>query len=623
MEVVAPPGTLQQLTQRLQGHLQLLSLTVPFQVQCVLSQGKLMVLIQHPDDGSPVATEVFSTLEVAIHTLAPEFVTALFKPEAVPTPVVAQLYLRTAGERYPYTQHRFCFTPGTDAVGPPSLPDRMDDRSPRSSEAPMSETPETDSPQDDDPAIALEPEASAPLPPEPAPISSAFSSSLALIEPQVTEPSPEEPRSRLLPWIVSGMVVSVVSFLGGLSIMSRPCILGGCEPFQLAQELSQTSTQTLQTAKSWDDLRTAQQQLLEANRLLDRVPAWSARQGEANVILQDHLKQTATVNQLLAIEAKANLAIQKSQKLPQPVKDWQAIQTLWRQAITQLQAIPANSPLREFAQQRVQAYQENIASIDRSIDAERQGQRNLQAAKSAAQIAETRQASAQALNQWQLVQATWQTAVNAVRQVPSGSTSHTAAQQQLAEYEPRLAQVRDRLTQEQTGSNAYNQAIGMVRSAKASEQQGQWSRAVFLWREALNYAKQVPAGTQRYGEMQPLIMEFTTALQSAETQLNGAMALQKTRTDLDRVCAGSPKTCTYTLSSDIIRVRYTPTYETALKAAFSAGQSGDTSAMGGALQHVETLQSALQALSTNAGMPLEVYSADGSELMGSFSPTGQ
>jgi hypothetical protein len=80
--------------------------------------------------------------------------------------------------------------------------------------------------------------------------------------------------------------------------------------------------------------------------------------------------------------------------------------------------------------------------------------------------------------------------------------------------------------------------------------------------------------------------------------------------------------CSYTIANNVIRVQFTPSYERKLRTAFLIGQSGDRGTLGGAVNHIETLQTALQTIADNAGLPLEVYNADGSDLIGSFNPKG-
>ena len=80
--------------------------------------------------------------------------------------------------------------------------------------------------------------------------------------------------------------------------------------------------------------------------------------------------------------------------------------------------------------------------------------------------------------------------------------------------------------------------------------------------------------------------------------------------------------CSYSIASNLIRVQFTAAYERKLRTAYLVGQSGDRGTLGGVINHIETLQTALQTIADNAALPLEVYSADGSELIGSFNPKG-
>lgn len=346
VEVAAPCGNLQQLTQRLQGHLQLLPHGQSLQVQCALRQGKLMVLAQHPAEPMPAPEQVFTTLEVAIRTLKPEVLETAFESLLPLSEIPVHLYLRILGQRYPYRRHQFEFTPGE-----PIAPETSDSpESPKQVEASLD--------RDRPAAVATETQAGSDrsecllIPGESNPAdSNPAAEPPASSETEDAEPDDKKPeRVHWLPWIAAGSIVSLISFVGGWFIMSRPCLLGSCEPFQMAQQFSQESSQTLRNAKSWHDLRTAQQQIFETNRFLDRVPAWSAQHRAAEALLQTQLSQAKTINQLLTIEAKAETAIQKSRNVPQPVQEWQAIQTLWQDAIAQLnqrlRTVPS-SPLCE------------------------------------------------------------------------------------------------------------------------------------------------------------------------------------------------------------------------------------------------------------------------------------
>ncbi|UBF23661.1 hypothetical protein K9N68_17980 [Kovacikia minuta CCNUW1] len=607
--------SLQQFTEKLQVRLLSLPQNIPVQVQCVVRRGNLMVLNQHAPDEKPDPRLVFRELQRAIQTWIPDFTEAIFNSSPVSPTSQAKLYLRILGQKHPYAYHYFnlCLPNLAESATQElteSLPNSIKqieetlDRREEANQLPITGSELVLRPTDPD------------------------WESFSLVEqssfeektiPQVQEASG---RSQWLPWILAGVGVSVVSFAGGMFLMSRPCMIKQCEPLEKAEMLSQQAAQTLQKAKSEQDLRQAQQQLTEVNLLLKGIPAWSRRHGEAQALLQADQSQLTWVERVLAAESQAESAMQKAQKLPQSAADWQQVQSLWRSAIAQLTPIPQVTPLYPYVQQRLAVYQDNLKTTDQYIVAEQQAQKKLAVAKSTANIASARQGLAQSPENWQRVQVTWQVAVNALRQIPNTTTSFAEAQQLLTEYESKLGIARDRVNQEKLSKYALNQATTLAKKAIALQQQNQWTQAAATWRSALNQLNQISAGTLYYDQAQPLLTTYSTALEQAETQLQQAVAQQKLRADLDRICAGTPKTCIYVMTPDLIRVQFTPTYEKTLQQAYTAGQAGNYSLLGGTVNHVDSLQTALQTLSNNAGIPLEVYSSNGMDLLGSFNPGG-
>jgi hypothetical protein len=608
MDVTLHQQRLQQLAQQLQTLLRSQPHAPLMQIQCVVKQGHLMVLGQHPPAETPDPQAIFGALEQAIPTLLPTFQDLGLGADAPPQ---AKLYLRTLGQRQPYAAHIFplpsmaeTFEPLTETTDVEQVLDRDE---PTIHGSGLNEH-ELGHKDDAHYTASLETDASdlAPLSPDVTPIA----------QPPQTE------RSSLLPWLVAGIGVSIIGFASGLWFMSRPCMAGACEPLQAAQTLNQQSLQTLQTAKTPQDLQRAQQQLADSKRQLQGIPKWSRYYDEAQALQQAAQSQVQTLELALGAENKANTATQKSQALPQSTADLRATQELWREAIAQLQTIPQSNPLYTYAQARSTAYAANLAAIGKLSIAEQQAQKKLGAAQETAKIAAARQGIAQTSENWQLAQVTWQVAINTLRQISSTTTSYAEAQRLLLDYQPKLAAARNRATQEQLAQKAFNQAIGLAQRAEAAQTRNQWSQAVANWKDALTNIKQVPNNTA-YAELaQPLVTSYSTAAQQAEAQLQVAAARQRTRDDLNRICAGSPRMCTYAIANDVIRVQFTSAYERKLRTAFIIGQSGDRGTLGGAVNHIETLQTALQTITDNAGLPLEVYSADGSELIGSFNPKG-
>lgn len=617
--------SLQHLAQQLQEQLQLLPDATPIQIQCVVKQGNLMVLGQHSPDDRPNPKAVFDALEQAIQALLPMFGEAL----ALEKDAQTKLYLRVLGQRQPYASYISQLSsaqaplPAVETTDPgleestAAVEQDVHDRTEVLEQGTIDDqdTPSVDNVSDQDyldttdsiydPAYV---ESSELAPFDPA------------LEPSSADTSAPPPRSSLWPWVLAGIGVSVVGFATGLWVMSRPCVLGACEPLQRAQTLSQQSTQAMQTAKTGQELQQAQQQLTEATHLLQGIPAWSSHHAEAELLQQTYRSQAQTLDLVLAAEAKANTATQTAQTLPQPVASLQSAQTLWREAIAQLQTVPQSSSLYAFAQGRLTSYATNLEAIGALITAEQQAQKKLTAAKETVKIAEARQGIAQTPENWQLAQTTWQVVINTLQQISNTTTSYAEAQKLLTDYQPKLTAARDRTTQEQIAQKAFTQALALAQRAETAQRQNQWSQAVANWREALTNIKQVPKNTAFTDPAQPLLSSYDTSLKQAEAQLQAAAATQRTRTDLNRICVGSPRMCTYAIASSLIRVQFTAAYERKLRTAYIIGQSGDRGTLGGVINHIETLQTALQAIADNAGLPLEVYSADGSELIGSFNP---
>lgn len=608
MESAVHRGDLQRLAHQLQTALLPLPETTLMQIQCVIKQEKLMVLGQHPPDATPDPSAVFSALEQTLQSLLPELVQDFILGQDH-APVQGKLYLRVLGQRQPYSAHSFQLE--TPVIEPfAAIEERFEPLGLAIGEQTLDEN--LDSRADDSIDQSL--------------ITSATSSDTALSD--LAQPSTERSlgkatppaRSPLLPWLMAGVGVSLICFGAGLWVMSRPCMVGACEPLQTAQMLSQQSIQTIQTAQNGKDLQQAQQQLTEAKRRLQDIPAWSGRHQEAQALQQTYQSQLQTLDLVLAAESKAATATQKSQAFPQSVASLQATQALWREAIAQLQTVLQSNALYAFAQQRLSTYEMNLAAIGKLTVAEQQAQKKLLTAKEAAKVAEARQGIARTPENWQLAQVTWQVTINTLKQISPSTTSYAEAQQLLSGYQPKLATVRDRATQEQIAQKSFTQALALAQKADIAQRNNQWSQAVANWREALTNVKQVPNNTAYSEPAQPLVASYSNSLKQAEAQLQVAAAMQRTRADLNRICAGTPKLCSYAIANNVIRVQFTASYERKLRTAFVVGQSGDRNTLGGAVNHIETLQTALQTIADNAGLPLEVYNADGSDLIGSFNP---
>jgi tetratricopeptide (TPR) repeat protein len=426
------------------------------------------------------------------------------------------------------------------------------------------------------------------------------------------------------PWVWAAIAVglgAVALASAATWLLSRPCLVGECQPIKVAQELDQAVEQQFRATKSSQDLQQIQQQLKDLMLQLDSIPAWTGKHQEVEQWQQALRSHSIILDQILMAEARAEEATQKGQTIPQSVARWQEVQSLWQQAIDQMRSIPNTSSLSTFAQQQLASYEASLKTAEQWLEKEQRAAKHLNDSKSVAKVAEKWQNDAQNPEQWQKVQVTWQVVINALSQIPNDTSSYAEAQQLLKEYQPILMEVRNRTSQEQSANQAFLQAVSLAQQAKRLEQQNQWSQAISTWKQALNSARNVSQNTFFHEQAQPLLPSYNASLKQAEARFQVAVVQQRVRSDMSRICSGLPRICSYTMTNDAIQVQFTPEYERALKTAFILGQ-GHQETLGNTVHHLETLQDALQTVANNAGLAVEVYGANSKELIGSFGPKG-
>lgn len=592
-----------RLARYLQEQLEPQAHVTPLQVQCA-QKDTLMILVQHPPGNAPDAQAIFHRLATALSSLPPELATPFLTN---PGGDQVKLFLRVLGQQKPYASHIAKLAVGQ---APPQF---AADDGPQTMiqvpNAPAVQPASTSVPASDS-YNSQPPAADSELAPV-APTIAASPASLTAYRPQPVGPTqPKAPqRSRLKPLLIAGGGIAAALLLGLVGYgLTRPCVIGACAALETARSLTQQAAQTLQADQSGEAAQSAVQQLTEARRLVAEIPPWSGQHSDAQA-LQDQLDQG------LAAEATASEASRKGQATAQSVTDWQAAQSLWQTAIAQLQAVPQTSPLQAFAQERMADYQANLAFVGQRIAAEQDAQKRLATAKKTAGLAIARQNIAQTLPDWQQAQATWQVAVNTLSQIPNGTMAHAEAQQLLGNYNPKLMETRDRATKEQLAKKLYTQASNLEKQAKAFQQQSQWSQASASWQNALNIAKQIPDGTSISSDAQTRAATYAGFLQQAQT-------VMRVRGDLNSVCLGAGKICDYTITNQVIQVKFVPAYERKVRTLGGISQfSGDYETMAQIDTHLATLGRALQAISNNAGTPIQIYNSD-NQLLGSFVPGG-
>ncbi|MBE9229964.1 hypothetical protein IQ264_31680 [Phormidium sp. LEGE 05292] len=643
MQTAVRPSELQELAKFLQERLQAeLAGEVPLQVRCMLQNDVLLVLAQHSQSVAPEAQPIFRVLKQTIQQAQPEFTEKV------------RLYLRAVGQKQPRAWEDFIIEKSPAWLDNLELNDDDEDdfddlfrwlgkasqeteepeENPQESERNSLVSSEKIQEQKLDESTLLnnlviasetESDSMADLSLEEPP-SQTLPETEPIYQPPIAPKSQQTTKTKrkqisLSPkLVIAAATVTIVAFLSSLYAFSRPCVIGSCPQIKTAKQLGQESTETIKKAKTIQDLEKAKQKLTTTNQLLGSIPLWSSYHGEAQKLLSNYQNQANSIDPVLMAMKKADEAADSSQNYPHSAQEWQDINSLWKQSVALLKQVPKTSPVYPFAQKKLLSYRDNSVEINQKINLEETTENKIAAAKQAAQTAELRQVSAKSLENWQEVESMWEKAIATLASIPRNVTGHEEAQELLDNYQTKLVAVRDRRNQEQISVNIYNQSLTLASLAQSQEQRNQWSEAVSSWRRALTYAQQVPQGTFYYTQTQPLIDSYSSSLNQAQDKLKIALVLQKANTDLTRVCNVSPKICDYIVTRQGIKVYLTPAYVNSVRrTAMSAGINGDANTLAGVDDHIKTLQSALEAISENSVLPLEIYDHTRA-LIGKYNP---
>lgn len=417
------------------------------------------------------------------------------------------------------------------------------------------------------------------------------------------------------PLLTPQIGISLLAIFGCVYVMTRPCVIGECQVIDTAKQQAIESEETIRNVTTSQAPGIAKEQLDGAIKQLRRIPFWSPYHRQARALLSTYKQDSKELESVVKALWMAGLASEEAQNPPYEVEEWDQIKTRWEQAIAQLEQVPPENTIYPFAQNRLEQYRANLAEVRGRLALERQASRTLAEAKKVAQVAQARQGVARGVESWQLVYDTWQSSTNTLASVTPGTTAYQEAQLLLARYQPQLEDARDRKTIEQVGLDAYNRAVNNADRASIFAERGAWSEAVKYWSQAVTYGKRVPMSSSYHVEIQPLMTSYTESWKQAEAENKVASRVNKARQDLKTACTGSPTICSYSVSRDLITVRLAPNYvEKIENTAITGDRSGNPQKRNEAEKHVQTLKIALESISDNAKIPLEVYKPDGQKI---------
>lgn len=404
------------------------------------------------------------------------------------------------------------------------------------------------------------------------------------------------------------LVFSGLAFYG----LTRPCVIDRCETLARAEKLSEQSIKSFQSNPSGQQILTAQGQLSEAIQKLEAIPFWSPRYTEAQEQLKEYRALATSLDQVINALYKASDAAQMSQNPPFPAEKWAEIASQWEAAIAGLNSIQPQDFYHPFAQSKIGDYQRNLDAINQRLAMEENAVETLALAQEEAKVAQVQQGVAQSLDSWEQAYLSWSEAIQKLQAVPAGTTAYDEAQELIESYSSNLASSKENQDKETIAQNIYTQGTRIAQLAKDAEIAGDWEQAVFHWKNALRYMEQVPADSYQSSLAQPAIARFNQSIKNSQVQLQLYTRLKQAERDLQRTCAGEPNICTFTLDAQNINVRLTAAYVNEVQqSAVQASATNNSDAKIRILDHIATLEQALEVISRNTSVPVQVYDVNG------------
>ncbi|MBE9066979.1 hypothetical protein IQ260_09960 [Leptolyngbya cf. ectocarpi LEGE 11479] len=431
----------------------------------------------------------------------------------------------------------------------------------------------------------------------------------------------DEPGRRVSPGLMAASI-TVVAVLGVLGYgLSRPCVIGGCDRIQRAQDLGDAALISLRDQPSPQTVLDMGDQLNTAVKTLKPIPPWSRHHGRAQELLANYEGDADLLNKVAAAQKNALAAANESQNPPHPIAHWQGIAERWRETIAQLEEIPTESPIHSaFVAPKLQEYRNNLVTIEGRILAEQTAEENLNQAQLTASLAKDQAEIANTLPAWKTALESWDQAVKQLKQIPQGTLAYGEARRLQPQYESDLAGVRARYQQEQAADQFYNEAVRHATTARQYESDDQWTLAMLSWRDAITQVKGVPKGTSRHGDSQNLLKTYEPALAEAQENLRLALRFRKAEENFGRIC--KPTFCDFGLKGGTVQLALAQGYDALADFSIADPNTRPGISVPASDQMIEEVNQLLQEV-INIGkrtqLPIELYSANG-EFIARFSP---
>ncbi|MEM9215101.1 MAG: hypothetical protein AAGD25_12235 [Cyanobacteria bacterium P01_F01_bin.150] len=404
---------------------------------------------------------------------------------------------------------------------------------------------------------------------------------------------------------IATMGIASLGLATGLYGVTRPCVIGSCSALLEADRLGQKSQRVMQQAQNWVDIEAAIPPLNQALEILEPIPVWSSHISSAKTQREHYTLHLSQINQLLEVEQAAKHANQLSSQTVYSFEDLQTVRSLWKSAIDDLELLPIDSPLHEFAQTYLADYQPQLVTAEQQLQKEQTAINALETAQEAAQLAQVRQGVAQSLENWQFARVTWLVALNRLKQVTTDTLAGEEAQRLMAFYQTSLDEVNAQVSSEKVASTSLVKAKQHAQIAAAAEQRHDWQRAIADWNSAIQSAQEIDNGSTYYLKAEKLLTQYQDSVARVQDQLKAKTLIEG---ELKQSCVGELRLCHIVSIDQSIKIELDESYMDAIS---TARGNGNYNLQAVVTDHQLMVRQSLDRIANNFDLPIEVYNPEG------------
>lgn len=292
------------------------------------------------------------------------------------------------------------------------------------------------------------------------------------------------------------------------------------DPVSEAVAKATAAADLTQSARTWEEWTVVMENWQEAIARLETVsmehPHWNFAQQRLPVYHQNLTyarQQFDRLDPLKPALSKGNRASQLT-RVALEKREWEEGVQAWKDAVAQLQIIPATYPQYSLIQKKRVEYERNLTFSQQKLLEFHPFYQGIAKASEAQEQTKT----ASTMEQWEKVALVWKQAIAILVSISPDDDKAILAAPKIKEYESYLTQVHQHIAQ----LDPYNRALAQAESArkleKTANSMGEWEAVRGEWQKAIAHLKSVPVNHSKRVLAEQLL---------AESQLNLAYAGQQ------------------------------------------------------------------------------------------------